>query len=221
MNNIDFFEAIGLIDEEYIIEVKKYRSSKINIRKIFFAGGVAVCFALCLLFGRTFNFETANLPDNVIMEKQSASATDYESKQKLDEEKATSNGVMDNLNQYFSEHDFPDWFGDYYLEKDIVYVSLVELNKENRLQVQTWGKSEDIIFKKARFSYNYLNSVFNRISDSIKNEQIGFIGSIWIDSKSNCIKVTVNSEITNEEKQVLYSYDTKWKGGVFDVNLEK
>lgn len=221
MNNIDFFEAIGSIDEKYVIEAKKYRSFRKNIKKIFLAGGVAACFVLVLLLGRTYNFETANLPDNAIMEKQSDSATGYKSKQNLGEEKATSNGVMDNLNQYFSEHDFPDWFGDYYLEEDIVYVSLVELNEENRLQVQTWGKSEDIIFKKARFSYNYLNSVFNRISDSIKNEQIGFISSIWIDSKSNCIKVTVNSEITNEEKQVLYSYDIKWRGGVFDVNYDK
>lgn len=92
MNNIDFFEVIGSIDEKYVIKAKKYKSSKINIRKIFVAGGVAACFALCLFLGRTFDFETANLPANAIMEKQNA--TGYKSKQNLDEEKARVIGLF-------------------------------------------------------------------------------------------------------------------------------
>lgn len=219
MNNMDFFDAIGSIDEQYIMEAKRYKSSRKNIRKILFAGGIAACFALCLLSGRILNLDIANRSDNIVLEKQSAA--DYNSGQYSDREKATSNEVMDNLNQYFSEHGFPDWFGDYYLEENSVYVSLVELNADNKLQVQAWAKSEDIIFKKAEFSYNYLYSVFNSISHSIENKQIVFISSIWIDSKSNRIMVDMNREITDEEKRMLYSYDIKWEGKVFDVIYDK
>ncbi len=219
MNNMDFFDAIGWINEEYIMEAKGYKSKR-NRKKLIFAGGVAACFALCIFLGRAVNFQTVNRNDPAVPEKQSQGATDHKSIQTSDSEKATTSVAMDQLNQYFSEHDFPDWFGDYYLEGNHVYVSLVELNEDNKSQVQTWAKSTDIIFTKAEFSYNDLNSVINRVSDSIENKKIDFINSIWIDSKRNRIKVNLNREITEEEKETLYSYDGKWKGGVFDVEYQ-
>lgn len=155
----------------------------------------------------------------IVMEKEGVYTAKRINKsiQKSYDEKVTSNEAMDNLNQYFSEHDFPDWFGDYYLENDNVTISLVDLEPNKKLQVQTWAKSQNMIFKKAKFSYNYLNSVLNNISDAIENKQITFIRSIWIDSKSNRIKVELNCEIKNTEKELLYSYDKKWEGDIFDV----
>lgn len=221
MNNMDFFDAIGWIDEQYVLEAKEYKTKR-NRKKLIYAGGIAACFALCIFLGRAVHFQTANRNDPAVPEKQSAtereeSATDHISIQKSDREEATTSAAMDQLNQYFSEHDFPDWFGDYYLEGNMVYVSLVEFNEDNKSQVQTWAKSTDIIFKKAEFSYNYLNSVINRVSHSIENKEIDFINGIWIDSKWNRIKVNLNREITEEEKETLYSYDGKSKGEVFDV----
>lgn len=146
---------------------------------------------------------------------------DSESIQKSNDEIGTSNEIMDNLNRYFSEHGIPDWFGDYYMENNEVYVLLVDLDLSNKKQVQIWAKSEDILFEKARFSYNYLISVFDNVSNAMKKNQITFISSICLDSKSNQIKLEINCEITSEEEEILYSYDKEWKGAVFNVNYNK
>lgn len=219
MNSVDFFEVIGFIDDKYVLEARTYKKPVKSIRKMLFTGGAVACLILFLCLGWILSPNIMNVPSNIISEKESA--TDNKDTKKSNNEKAMSNEVMNNLNEYFSEHDFPDWFGDYYMENNEVYVGLVDLSSDNKLQVQTWAKSEDIIFKKAKYSYNYLTDVMNNISNDIENGKLTYIDNIWLDSKSNQIKVITNNEITKAEKKILNSYDKEWGGDIFDVNSDK
>lgn len=219
MNSVDFFESIGMIEDEYVIEAEEYKKTKKTNRKKIFAASAAACLALCLCLGWILKPGMGNVPGHVSPDKQAA--LDSTPAQESNNERATSNEIMDNLNQYFSEHEIPDWFGNYYLENNNVYVLLADLDVNNKIQVQTWAKSEDILFRKTQYSYHYLISVFDSISNDMKNNQITFISSIWLDSKSNQIKVETNYEITSKEEEILFSYDKEGKGGVFDVKHNK
>lgn len=221
MNSMSVFNAIGFIDDKYVMEAKDYKKNKLpkTVKKIAcFSMVLAVCLIVCIcLYTKTGPIYESN---SIITEKKSdKNIIDNKLPKDQNEEKATTNEAMDNLNMYFSEHEIPDWFGGYYLENNNVYIGLADLNTNNKLQVQTWAKSKDIIFKKVQFSYNYLSDVTLNISNAIKTSQITFIHSICIDSRLNRIEVNTKYEIADKERNILYSYDKEGGGSVFNINI--
>ncbi len=218
MNSLDFFEAFGNIEDAFILEVEEYKKKrKKRIRIVVKSAACIVLFmSFCLLFWQS---NTKNLnwnhKDEVRKESGVSDADNLNSHNPNNE--ISTNEIMENLNLFFTDHEMPNWFGDYYLENNVVYVLLVDNSEANQERVKKWAKGENIIFQKAEFSSVYLNRVIQNIYEDIKNGQIDFVNKIMLDNKKNRIKIETDHQIDDKEKQFLYSYDKLGKGSALII----
>ena len=218
MNSLDFFEAFGNIEDAFILEVEEYKKKrKKRIRIVVKSAACIVLFmSFCLLFWQS---NTKNLnwnhKDEVRKESGVSDADNLNSHNPNNE--ISTNEIMENLNLFFTDHEMPNWFGDYYLENNVVYVLLVDNSEANQERVKKWAKGENIIFQKAEFSSVYLNRVIQNIYEDIKNGQIDFVNKIMLDNKKNRIKIETDHQIDDKEKQSLYSYDKLGNGSALII----
>lgn len=219
MNNMDFFEAFGNIDDSFILEVEKYKKRKKQKKYIMLIVKSVACIVLFMSLGLFWQSYPQNSNWKYKDEVRKENGTDDENRfnSVKQNNEISTNEIMENLNLFFSDNEMPNWFGDYYLENDMVYVLLVENNKINQEQVKKWAKSEEIIFIKADFTSSYLNKVIQNIYEDMNNGKIDFVSKITLENKKNRIRIETNRLISDKEKQTLYLYDKQGEGGALII----
>lgn len=213
MDALYLLDAITNIDESFILEAKTYKCKKLLKRKFM---AIAACLLLCVGAVASSVVYIENSRNIQTKENAEQSETEF-SNNNSDITEASASEIMQNLDLYFLSNEVPEWFGDYYCEGDTVYVLLVNNTEKNRQKTEEWAKSADIVFKKARYSYNYLNKIIENISADITSGKIDYIRSVTLDSKNNNIIIETNRKITDNETAAISEYDELSEGGVFKI----
>lgn len=221
MNSLDFFKAFGNIEDAFILEVEEYKKKRKKRTRIVVksAACMVLFMSFCFLFWQSNTKKLNWSHKDEVREESGVSDEDNLNSHNPNHEIST-NEIMENLNLFFTDHEMPNWFGDYYLENNVVYVLLVNNSEANQERVKKWAKSENIIFQKAEFSSVYLNKVIQNIYEDIINGKIDFVNKIMLENKENRIKIETDHQIDDKEKQFLYSYDKLGKGGALIIHCD-
>lgn len=219
MNSIDFFEAFSNIDDSFVFEVEKYKKRKKQKKYIMLIVKSVACIVLFMSLGLFWQSypQNPNWKYEDVVRKENCTDDEDEFNSVKQYNEMSTNEIMENLNLFFSDNEMPNWFGDYYLENDMVYVLLVKNNKTNQERVKKWAKSEEIIFIKADFTSSYLNEVIQKMYEDMNNGEIDFVSKITLENKKNRITIETNRQISDKEKQSLYLYDKLGEGGALII----
>ena len=116
---------------------------------------------------------------------------------------------------------YPDYYAGKYVNSNGKNVILLcEDTKSNRKDICNKLKITEnkTIFKKAKYSYNYLTELQNKISRKMINKEFTFISSSAVMEDTNSIQVTVISDNESELNRIK-ALDTI--GGAIDIQYNK
>lgn len=111
----------------------------------------------------------------------------------LDEKDINQNEQLTGI----STVNFPDYYGGKYIDDNGNNVILLcEDNTQNRKEIcDILGISESkTIFKKAKYTYNYLEELQNKISKKMQDKELTFVTSSALMEDRNIVNVTVTSD---------------------------
>lgn len=113
-------------------------------------------------------------------------------------------GVKEQSNEILNKI-YPECYGGKYVDdngNNVVWV--YNDNEANRKEICKFlGIAESkTIFKKAKYSYNYLEDLQSKISQKMSNKEISFVTTSAIMDTTNSIKVTVTSNAEEDLKQL-------------------
>lgn len=153
------------------------------------------------------NIQSSNLIDNV-----------EETIEKPVEEQ--DSGVKEMPNEIFNST-YPDYYGGKYVDSNGNNVVLLcEDNEVNRKEICKWlGITENkTIFKKAKYSYIYLEQLQTKISNAMSNKELPFVTSSALRDDTNNIVVTVTS---NDEKYIEKIKKLDTIGGAIEIKFSE
>lgn len=110
-----------------------------------------------------------------------------------------------------------DVFCGSYLDKNGEYVILITEDTEeirNAILAATGRKSDNTVFKIAKYTMTYLTELQEKISDAMVNNELPFVTSSGVYDNKNRIIVTVNTEDESEYSKI-YAFDTI--GGAIEI----
>ncbi len=160
-----------------------------------------------------YDIETTDITENELLELLQSILT--ENNKNLTVEDADFN-VKEQSNDITSTN-YPDYYAGKYVDNNGNNVVLLcEDNEANRKKVcSLLGITESkTIFRTAKYSYNYLTSLQNKISKKMIDKEFPFVTTSAVMEDSNNIKVTVISSDENDLNKIK-ALDTI--GGAIDI----
>ena len=145
-----------------------------------------------------FDIETTGITEDeliVLLESLIDNVRNYNTNDNiiLDEKDINQNEKLTEI----STVNYPDYYGGKYIDDNGNNVILLcEDNTQNRKEIcDTLGISESkTIFKKAKYTYNYLEELQNKISKKMQDKELTFVTSSALMEDRNIVNVTVTSD---------------------------
>lgn len=183
------FEDIGNISKINDIELKIYQYEEEYIT-IFEFGGY------------NFDIETSNVTENEILEVLKSIILENEniSKKVVIEDKDTNQ--KEETNQ---TNTYRDYYAGKYVDSNGNNVILLCIdNEENRKEIcEILGITESkTIFKSAKYSYNYLVNLQDKISKKMQSKELEFVTTSSLMEDSNMIKVSVTTKNEKDLRKI-------------------
>lgn len=161
-----------------------------------------------------YDIETTDITENELLELLQSILTENTNKNTPAEDKDV--GVKEQTNEDINA-DYPEYYGGKYVDNNgnnVVWIC--EDNTKNRNEICKFlGITESkTTFKTAKYSYNYLEELQNKISKKMIDKEFAFVTKSAVMEDNNNIKVTV---ISNNESDLnkIKALDTI--GGAVDI----
>lgn len=230
MENKDLKEKIrkNVKEKIAVANIRKEFDMKImNKRKIIY-GTLSACAMCVLCLGIVLNTQKENnkLLSNISNEGEQIEAVTDElqkNKDKQENEQIANKPVVDKdtgENESANElqnKTYPESYGGRYIDdngNNVIWIC--EDNAINRKEICNFlGITESkTIFKTAKYSYNYLEELQNKISKKMTNKEITFVTRSAIMDETNNIEIIVTSN-KDEDLEKLKALDTI--GGAIEI----
>jgi hypothetical protein len=193
--------------EDNYIKIKQ----KINVRHHYIQ---FVCVIILLVAFISFYNIVNNKNNKEVIEESTIQSNDIsENQQNVNADQKE----VDEMNEDSLDIQYPDYYGGMYIDDNGNNVILLcnddADNRKNICQLLkiTESKTE---FKTCTYSYQYLMSLQDKISENMINKTMPFIVSSSLREDLNCIEVSVN---TKEETKLNQLYHLDIQGGAISI----
>ena len=161
-----------------------------------------------------YDIETTNITENELLELLQSILTENTNKNTPAEDKDV--GVKEQTNEDINT-DYPEYYGGKYVDNNgnnVIWIC--EDNTTNRKEICKFlGITESkTTFKTAKYSYNYLEELQNKISKKMIDKEFTFVTKSAVMEDNNNIKVTV---ISNNESDLNEIKTLDTIGGAIDI----
>lgn len=161
-----------------------------------------------------YDIETTNITENELLELLQSILTENTNKNTPAEDKDV--GVKEQTNEDINT-DYPEYYGGKYVDNNgnnVIWIC--EDNTTNRKEICKFlGITESkTTFKTAKYSYNYLEELQNKISKKMIDKEFTFVTKSAVMEDNNNIKVTV---ISNNESDLNKIKTLDTIGGAIDI----
>ncbi len=161
-----------------------------------------------------YDIETTNITENELLELLQSILTENTNKNTPAEDKDV--GVKEQTNEDINT-DYPEYYGGKYVDNNgnnVIWIC--EDNTTNRKEICKFlGIIESkTTFKTAKYSYNYLEELQNKISKKMIDKEFTFVTKSAVMEDNNNIKVTV---ISNNESDLNKIKTLDTIGGAIDI----
>lgn len=165
-----------------------------------------------------YDIETDKITENELLELLESILSENSNKNEPVEDKDINSNEQPNEN---IPTGYPDYYaGKYMDENGNNIVLLCENNESNRREIcQLLGITENgTTFKTAKYSYNYLTNLQNKITQKMIDKEFTFVISSALMEDNNNIKVTVTSNKENDLNNIK-ALDTI--GGAIEIQYDE